>query len=46
MSEGSPQHQPIEDWVPVHDSFLGKELRAVYCSCGNDDYSECMEAQQ
>jgi hypothetical protein len=38
------EHQPEEDWVPVHNAPGGKELRGVYCSCGNLDYNECATA--
>ncbi|QPL13945.1 hypothetical protein SEA_NANCYRAE_70 [Gordonia phage NancyRae] len=38
------EHQPVEDWVPTRAAFSGRELRAVYCSCGADDYAECPTA--
>lgn len=34
-------HEPIEDWVPSYYAYGGRELVAVYCSCGHEDYNEC-----
>lgn len=37
-------HETVYDWVPVHQSFTGRELRGVYCVCGHDDYDDCVTA--
>ncbi len=41
-----PNHMPVEDWVEVHYAHNGRELRAVYCSCGYDDFEECPDRER